>query len=173
MDIKDHAKDKVLVIVVELIFFLFRTKIFLNEEPKNHIHKRMSISLKIINHTIDYYQLHTNDFLSRSGTTNARKNQSGTHSALLKLIWHPQCATHVSLVPPRRNSNLSDHSRYWSGRSDQSWLGSRTSSWAIIHPASQAFLPLMYKFFQIKNSTNKFPQFILRTCKFLQGNHST
>ena len=49
-------------------------------------------------------------------------------------IWHPPCAIEVGLAPPVHDSNLSAQSRYWSGWSDQSWLGSRTSSCVHISP---------------------------------------
>ena len=68
---------------------------------------------------------------------------SGTHSALLKFVWHLQCATHVSLLPPVRDSNLSDQSRYWSGRSDQSWLDNKL----YITTLSRNFRELKFYFF--------------------------
>ena len=74
-----------------------------------------------------------------TATSTVKSVSQGTTSARPKWVWHPQCATVVCLVPPVRDSSLSDQSQFWSGSADQrpflsglsnqSWLWTCTSSW--------------------------------------------
>ena len=54
MNIKDHAKNEVLMIVAELKTFLSFILEFFTEKFKNHIHKMTYIFLKKMYYTNDY-----------------------------------------------------------------------------------------------------------------------
>ena len=86
MNIKDQAKDKVLIIDVELEkFFVFKLKFF-TEKIKNHIHKMTYLFLKKVFYTNDYCYF------------NSWKCQSVYHQARPKWVWHPQFSTEVGLA---------------------------------------------------------------------------
>ena len=88
MNIKDHAKDKVLIIVVELKTFLYQTNIF-TEELKRHIQM-----------TNDHIFLKKYIIPMTTATSTVKSVSQGTANARSNCVWlAPQCETEVGLEP--------------------------------------------------------------------------
>ena len=92
MNIKDHAKNEVLMIVAELKTFLSFILEFFTEKFKNHIHKMTYIFLK--------------QCIIPMITANSTVKSISQGTARPKWVWHPQCATQADLA-----STLNDSSR--------------------------------------------------------------